>query len=101
MILTRGTQIISVPEHAKGNSKHPDCQTGFVTSVRGDVAFCRYWTRGTLDGPQLRTKGSSEQTPISNLIVANTVPPADVDYALRECCSPPNHPSRLENHPPS
>ncbi len=98
MILTRGTQIIYVPNHAEGDVNHPDCEEGFVTSVKGDVAFCRYWL---MANPQvLRTKLCSEATPVSNLAVHNSVPQVHVGAALRKYCKPqavchPWSPSRL------
>ena len=64
MDLQPGTQIAYVPTHANGDLSHPDVEFGFVTSVRGDVAFCRYWSKG--DG--LRTTANSEATPISLLV---------------------------------
>ncbi len=70
MILSRGTQIIYIPDHAQGDIDHPDCERGFVTSVRGDVAFCRYWSK--FDRMELRTKANSEGTPIRNLVAMDT-----------------------------
>lgn len=81
MTLTGGTQIIYVPDHAEGDPEHPDCERGFVTSVRGDVAFCRYWSKFHRG---LRTVSNSESTPIRNLVVQDSVPQEKVDRLLRE-----------------
>lgn len=61
-MLKRGDQIIYVPRHAKGDTDHPNCERGFVTSVRGDNAFCRYWRKRLPF--ELRTTANSELTPI-------------------------------------
>ena len=82
MALTRGTQILYVPMHAHGDTNHPDCEAGFVTSVRGDVAFCRYWSRSTPG--ELRTKANSEATPVDALVERWSVPQAQIEAALRE-----------------
>lgn len=60
--LTRGTQILYVPMHAQGDTNHPDVEPGFVTSQRGDVVFCRYWSKHAPG--ELRTKANSEATPV-------------------------------------
>lgn len=74
--LQSGTQIIYVPDHAEGDAEHPDCEQGFVTSVRGDMAFCRYWSNAH-EG--LRTLANSEATPIRNLVVRDTRPQHVID----------------------
>jgi hypothetical protein len=79
--LKRGTQIIYVPTHADGWANHPDCEEGFVTSVRGDTAFCRYWSK-LYAHPVLRTKANSEGTPIENIVVHKSVPQSAVDNCL-------------------
>lgn len=56
--MKRGTQIVYVPHHAGGDLDHPDCEEGFVTSVRGDTIFCRYWSQ--YRPPGLRTRWNSE-----------------------------------------
>jgi len=71
-----GTQIIYVPDHADQDEDHPDCERGFVTSVRGDVAFCRYWSKFHSG---LRTVSNSEATPIRNLVIRDTVPQEVID----------------------
>lgn len=84
--MKRGTQIIYVPHHTEGNTDHPDCEPGFVTSVHsnGRAAFCRFWRKPELD--QLRTTANSELTPIANLVVRDTVPQSQVKAALRSYC---------------
>ena len=77
----RGTQILSVPSHAEGNLDHPEVQAGFVTSVRGEHVYCRYWRK---DLSELRTKANSECTPIYVLYAVDTVPQARVEAALIE-----------------
>lgn len=56
--LKRGQQIALVPDHANGNLGHRDVEFGFVTSVKGDTVFCRYWSR--YSPGELRTKANSE-----------------------------------------
>lgn len=80
-MLTRGTQIVYVPTHANGDTQHPDAEPGFVTSMNGDVAFCRYWSKSNPD--QLRTTVNSEATPVDTLVVADTRPQAVVDTLLQ------------------
>lgn len=84
MELKRGTQIIYVPSHAKGDCEHPDAETGFVTSVRGSDAFCRYWSKW--HPGELRTKANSELTPTQHLIPHDSVPQEQVEAALEEYC---------------
>ena len=78
--LEKGTQIIYIPTHAKGDKNHPDCENGFVTSVQGDSAFCRYWSKQ--DSTKLRTKANSELTSIRDLVVWETTPKHLVNDAL-------------------
>ena len=35
-------RVLYVPDHAKGNVAHPDCERGVVTSVRRTYVFVRY-----------------------------------------------------------
>lgn len=76
-----GTQIIYVPSHAKGDKTHSDCEPGFITSVCGDNAFCRYWRK--TPPYELRTRSCSELTPIANLVVEDTVAQVVVDQAIQ------------------
>lgn len=80
-MLTPGTQIIYVPTHAAGDVTHPDAEAGFVTAVRGNVAFCRYWSK-TKPG-ELRTKANSEGTPVDLLVVQDMRPQTAVDEMLK------------------
>lgn len=54
----RGDQIAYVPMHANGDITHEDVENGFVTSVRGDTVYCRYWSKITPWA--MRTKANSE-----------------------------------------
>lgn len=78
--MQRGTQILYVPIHAAGDIHHPDVEAGFVTTVRGDVAFCRYWSKQSAG--ELRTKANSEGTPIALLVEQATRPQPEVDALL-------------------
>ena len=80
--LKPGTQILSVPNHAYGDEDHPDVEAGFVTSVREDAAFCRYWSKYHTD--MLRTMANSELTPLTNLVIKNTVAQELVDLWFAE-----------------
>ena len=37
-----GRHVIYIPPHAKGDREHPDCEVGFITSVRADLVFVNY-----------------------------------------------------------
>lgn len=65
------TQIAYIPAHANGDIAHPDVEFGFVTSLRKDAAFCRYWRKG--HPGELRTLANSELTPIENLVEFESV----------------------------
>ena len=75
-----GTQIIYVPSHAKGDKAHPDCEAGFVTSVNGDMAFCRFWRK--TPPYDLRTTSCSESTSVADLVVEDTVSQLAVDQVI-------------------
>jgi hypothetical protein len=81
---TIGDQIAYLPDHAEGDLNHPDVQVGFVTSVRGDTVFCRYWL-GSYSKPQttLRTQANSEGTPIRCLVKLVSSPISD-EHVRRE-----------------
>lgn len=66
-----------------GDTEHPDCEAGFVTSVdRGrGIAWCRYWRAYTME---LRTKANSEMTRINTLVVEETVPQDVIDRKLKD-----------------
>lgn len=78
--IIRGTQIVYVPSHANGDVNHQDCETGFVMAVRGDVAFCRYWSKTAPN--KLRTEANSERTPIDMLLVKDTRNQVVVDFLI-------------------
>lgn len=83
--LTRGTQVLYVPRHAHGNTQHPDVEAGFVTAVRADVAYCRYWSKHSPG--ELRTKANGEATLIDMIVIRDTVPPQQVAKALATICA--------------
>lgn len=77
-----GTQIIYIPQHAEENIHHPDCEEGFITSVQGRAAFCRYWSK--FPPFDLRTRANSELTSLSSLVICDTRPQSTVERALKE-----------------
>lgn len=89
MNLERGTQIVYIPMHADGPS-HPDCEFGFVTSIKTKVAslfgtepamvYCRYWRKGKLG--ELRTTCNSELTHIGRIQEYVSVEQSVVDVWL-------------------
>lgn len=57
----QGDEIIYLPGHADGNIDHPDCERGFVTSIRNGTVFCRFFAKnGHSDFYGLRTVANSE-----------------------------------------
>lgn len=39
----KGDKVLYVPTHAKGNSKHPDCERGVVSSIGiSGIVFVKY-----------------------------------------------------------
>lgn len=82
--MKRGTQILYIPNHAKGEFNHQDIEEGFVTShtSKKDFVFCRYWSK-SYPG-ELRTKSCSEATPLGNLLIKNTRPQRVVEELLKE-----------------
>ncbi len=84
--LVPGTQIAYVPTHADGNVFHPDVEFGFVVresaSGPGLHYFCRYWRKG--HPGELRTVANSENTPLSCLVLHESVPQAVVDKWMQE-----------------
>jgi hypothetical protein len=81
MKLEPGTQIIYVPTHAAGDIEHCDCERGFVTSVQGRTAFCRFWNP---DLKSLRTQGNSEPCDITTLVVSGSVPRSQIVYQMTQ-----------------
>jgi hypothetical protein len=57
-----GQQVVYIPDHLKDNlaDNLDSIEFGFITSIRDDVCFCRYWIRGKIN--QLRTIANSEST---------------------------------------
>lgn len=80
--LKPGTQIAYIPDHAMDNLAHPDVEYGFVTSDKGENAFCRYWWKTTPS--ELRTRSCSELTPKRNLVMIDSHDQRLVDRLMRE-----------------
>lgn len=78
--LAVGIQVIYVPTHAEDDLDHPDCEEGFVTSVKGGYAFVRYFAKD--GGARLRTTTCSESTPICALVVVVHRPQEWVEHLL-------------------
>jgi hypothetical protein len=78
--MKRGTQIAYVPRHANGDLKHPDVEFGFITSLRENCAFCRYWIKGKPG--VLRTTSNSELTPFLCLIKHKSVSQEEIEEIL-------------------
>lgn len=78
--LRPGIQILYVPMHAEGDESHPDVEAGFVTSLRGDHALCRYWSKHHIGA--LRTTACSELTPINCLVAKKTTSQYMIDLWL-------------------
>ena len=74
-VIKRGMQIVYVPRHALGDMYHPDAERGFVTSIKDNVAFCRYWHNGKVgEKVGLRTTANSEATHIDDLVLHDSRP---------------------------
>lgn len=39
---TKGRKVRYIPSHANGDSHHPDCQNGVVSSTNDKVVFVKY-----------------------------------------------------------
>ena len=80
----RGDQIAYIPRHAKGDINHPDVEYGFVTSVRGNMVFCRFWynVRGGRHQGELRTTANSQSVRRELLVRRDYKPQEDVDELL-------------------
>ena len=78
--MNKGTQIAYIPMHASGDLGHSDVELGFITSVRDDAAFCRYWRKG--QPGMLRTVANSELTPLDMLVEHKSVPQEKVNQIL-------------------
>jgi len=80
MKFKRGDQIIYIPNHADGPN-HPDAEPGFVTSVKGDSIFCRYWNKHQPN--LLRTTANSEATSPRDLVHINSRHQNVIDNILK------------------
>lgn len=86
--LSRGKQIVYIPDHAKGDITHPDVDFGFITSwnsreengVREWTVFCRYYRKH--EPGKLRTTANSEATNKRDLYNCESVPQYVVDALL-------------------
>lgn len=81
----RGDQIMYIPNYAKNDLFHLDREFGFVTSHRGDVIFCRYWS--TYNPNRLRTIANSERTHVRDLIHYKSHDQKFVEEMLNKFCS--------------
>jgi hypothetical protein len=41
-MFAKGDRVAYVPQHAHGDSMHPDCEHGVVSSVRENTVFVKY-----------------------------------------------------------
>lgn len=82
MKLKKGMQIAYIPNHADGDVDHPDVEFGFVTSVKGDTVFCRYWR--SKDSPELRTKTNSEGASKRYISYYVSRPQNEVDEVIKD-----------------
>jgi len=85
-VLERGDQVIYVPDHAKGDVTHPDCEKGFVTTDQGEDAFVRYFSKDMDRSDLLRTKANSERTPKRLLIRQKHHTVRFVESLMEEYC---------------
>lgn len=46
-----GMPVLYVPNHANGNSLHPDCDAGKVSSIGAAVVFVKFKAQWLYDGP--------------------------------------------------
>ncbi len=42
MDFKKGDKVRYIPLHARGNSKHPDCENGIVSSTNDKCVFVKY-----------------------------------------------------------
>jgi len=60
--------VIVPPDKVLTLRRHPDCEFGFVTSIRDGNAWCRFWGKGDSYGEyELRTTTCSERVSLGNL----------------------------------
>jgi len=81
-IIQKGSQIAYVPNHAEGNLSHPDVEFGFVTSIRDNIAFCRYWSKDSFE--ILRTKANSEATPLNRIVLHISTAQSNINKLLAD-----------------
>lgn len=43
-----GDHVRYIPNHADGNSNHPDCENGVVSSLTATTVFVRFFRNGML-----------------------------------------------------
>jgi hypothetical protein len=77
-----GTQIAYIPNHARGDIKHPDVEFGFVVSLGLGGVFCRYWSKSAPN--ILRTTATSELTYYEHLVLHKSHPQFEVDYIIEK-----------------
>ena len=80
-IFQPGDQIIYIPTHADNDPDHPDCEFGFVTSIRSNNVFCRYWSK--IDQKLVRTNANSEATNPRDLYLWDSRPQSQIDNLLK------------------
>lgn len=81
-IFKTGTQIVYIPGHAGGKIDHPDCEFGFITSVVGNICYCRFWTKK--GSAVLRTKSNSEAVRYDYLVCFDIENQSFVDDLIDE-----------------
>ncbi|MDZ7697913.1 MAG: hypothetical protein U5R49_13640 [Deltaproteobacteria bacterium] len=76
-----GTQIVYMPDQAKGDLNHSDVMFGFVVAHKGEFFhWCHFWSKNK---PEiLRTRKSPDMVPNDNLIRKKTVPQKQVDEMM-------------------
>ncbi len=85
-MLKTGTQIIYVPDHARGDITHPDCEEGFVTSEHEKWAFCRFFKMMPCN--ELKPVASKEMVLMKNLVKHPHRPQYIVDNLIKELHNP-------------
>lgn len=73
------TQILYVPQHAEGQTGHPDCEKGFVMNYTEDTdyRFCRFFHKYPNFG--LRTVSCSERVHVRFLVAKNSYQQSEID----------------------
>ena len=76
-----GTQIVYMPDQAKGDLNHSDVMFGFVVAQKGEFFhWCHFWSKRNLE--KLRTVSGPEMIPNDNLIKKKTVPKKQVEEMM-------------------